>query len=153
MSEQPPTTPPATVPAHVMAQGVLAWQMLHHINADEIDQARSCLGLILMFGDLAGLYIVCEAWADLIATEIAQPGSTFAGLRFARADTGEPVEPGDLPADMAPAVWAGRFVAATINQDQETTQALYTSAVQARQLDAIEALAAMAAAVLREETG
>jgi hypothetical protein len=146
---------PANSLAEALIHGVLAWRIITHLRDGEDVEATVGMLTLVKLGGAYGLYVACGAWADVIGTRMIGNNDgdvAFAGLEISRVDTGEQVDPNDLPDDMAPALWAGRFVAANYNKDDGTMQALFNAQLKAERLDGIDALAHMAAAAATPST-
>lgn len=135
--------------AAALIHGALAWRIIQYLQQQEDRQATACLLMLVQMGGSRGLYVACGAWAEVVSRRMigGEGEVAFAGLEICRADTGERVDPDELPDHMAPALWAGRFVTASFNRDEPTMAALFNAQVDAQRLDGIDALARMAAAV------
>lgn len=134
--------------ASALIHGALAWRIVHHLQAGEDREATLGMLTLVQLGGAYGLYVACGTWAEVVGDRMIGHDDevAFAGLHISRVDTGEQVDPNDLPDDMAPALWAGRFVAAAYNKDDDTMLALFNAQLRAERLDGIDALAHMAAA-------
>lgn len=134
--------------------GELCWLVLKHLAADDADSADVHLADLYRRGGKSALYGACAAWAELIGEHMIGPrhDGAYVAFQVGYADTMETCEPETLPAEMAPALWAGRFVTAIANADAETAIALFNAELAAGNADGIPALAELAATVVTELT-
>lgn len=110
-----------------------------HGSGDIVDEAVSnIVGRGPMY-----LYAAMACWAQVIVKNIrcephqrircddcgfpARSTQPNVALSFIDGDTNEVVEPGNMPANAAPAIWCGRFIAATAARDADTMRALFNT--------------------------
>lgn len=118
--------------------------LLAAMVADVRAMARS-VEMLMRHGH-AALFFACMSWADAVRMftmtcdheHCADPDGEHrlvAGVQILHGPDGRVIEPEQVPPEVAPAVWAGRFIAACANDDKEMALALY-KAVQGEQLAA-----------------
>lgn len=128
----------------------LAGKVLAQLAEERWVDAERTLRRLIAATDLDGLFRVCQQWASLAVGLLDRDkDDRFTVLTVVDGDTGETADVDNLPDYMAGPLWAGRFVTAMSNRDEETAHALFMAEVNDMELVGIRALATMTATLLK----